>query len=113
MKKTIVIISVGFLLLIIACSKSSNAVATDCTTPKSYSTDVSPIIQSSCATNSGCHASGSTHGPGVLTSYAQVFSAKSAIRTAIANGTMPQNGSLSSTQRNTILCWIDSGAANN
>ena len=113
MKKTIFIISLGLLLLIIACSKSSNAIATDCSTAKSYSTDVSPIIQSSCATNSGCHASGSSHGPGALTSYAQVFSARTSIRNAVASGTMPQNGNLSSTQRNTILCWIDSGAANN
>ena len=96
-----------------ACNKNNVDYTADCSTAKSYATDVSPIIQSYCATNSGCHASGSSNGPGVLTSYAQVYSARSAIRTAVVNGSMPQNGSLTNAQKNAIICWIDSGAANN
>lgn len=112
MKKTIISTAI-FLSLFIACSKDSVPFATDCSTTKSYSTDVSPIIQSSCATNAGCHASGSFNGPGALTSYTQVFNARTSIRTAVANGIMPQNGSLTAAQKNSILCWIDSGAPNN
>src|SRR5205809_4404544 len=115
MKKLIVSL-VLLAILIIACSKSndSSSSATDCSgTAKSFATDVNPIIQSFCATNSGCHASGSTNGPGALTIYAQVYNARSDIRKAVANGSMPQNGSLTNDQKNAILCWIDSGAPNN
>ena len=112
MKKTIISVTV-FLVLFIACSKDSVPFTTDCSTTKSFATDVSPLIQSTCATNSGCHATGSSNGPGALTNYTQVFNARSAIRTAVGNGSMPQNGSLTTTQKNNIICWIDSGAPNN
>jgi len=116
MKKIIILLSC-VVVLIIACSKSNDTAAVsmvDCSgAAKSFSTDVNPIIQSSCATNSGCHAAGSNNGPGALTSYPQIFNARSAIRTAVANGSMPQNSSLSAAQKNAIICWIDNGATNN
>jgi hypothetical protein len=112
MKRTI-ISSTVILFLFIACSKDSVPSATDCTTAKSFATDVSPIIQSNCALSSGCHANGSSNGPGPLTNYSQVFNSRTAIKTAVANGSMPQNGSLTTAQKNAIICWIDSGAANN
>jgi len=111
--------------LVIYCSKSdpannggsgSNGGGTttiNCTSvPKSFATDVNPIIQSFCNT-SGCHNSGSTNGPGPLTNYNQVFTSRTAIRAAIASGAMPQNATLSAAQKNSILCWIDSGAQDN
>lgn len=82
-------------------------------TNKAFAADVNPIIQTSCATNSGCHGSGSVNGPGALTSYTAIFNARTSIRTAVANGTMPQNSTLSTSQKNSLLCWIDSGAPNN
>lgn len=111
MKKATIITSTLLMTLILACGK--DPVATNCSTPRSYAADVSPIILSSCAINAGCHANGSTNGPGPLTIYAEVYSARSQIRTAVANGTMPKNGSLTSDQKNAIICWIDSGAPNN
>src|SRR5258708_38011089 len=116
MKKTAIIIVTSFVFMIIACSKSNNSSSSsiDCSgTAKSFATDANPIIQSFCATNSGCHASGSTNGPGALTTYQQVFNNRSAIRTAVANGSMPQNSSLSTSQKSAIICWIDNGAADN
>jgi hypothetical protein len=47
------------------------------------------------------------------TSYSEISSAKTSIRSAVASGRMPQTGSLSTSQKNAILCWIDSGAPNN
>jgi hypothetical protein len=85
----------------------------DCSTPKSYSTDVGPIIQSYCASNSGCHATGSHEGPGALTSFQQVYNNRTSIRSSVANGSMPENTRLSAEQKNGILCWIDNGANNN
>ncbi len=115
MKKAIIIIAVSGSIAMAACSKSgdSGSSGIDCSVSRSYVTDVSPIIQSSCATSSGCHASGSTNGPGALTTYQQVFNARNAIRTAVSNGTMPQGSSLSTVQKNNIICWIDNGASNN
>lgn len=85
----------------------------DCSSvPKSFSTNVNPIVQSFCNA-SGCHASGSVNGPGPLTNYTQVFNARASIRPAIASGLMPQGSTLSTDQKNSFLCWIDSGAPNN
>lgn len=96
-----------------ACSKAGNETfTTDCSTAKSYATDVSPLIAEYCAT-AGCHASGSSQGPGALTTYAQVYSARTAIRSSVASGSMPENTTLTAAQKNAILCWIDSGASNN
>lgn len=80
--------------------------------PVSFSANVLPIIQSSCAL-SGCHITGSTNGPGQLTNYTEVFNARVAIRNAVNSGIMPKTGSLTATQKSSILCWIDKGAANN
>ena len=111
--KKMIITFFSFGVLLLACSKNNVDYTADCSTTKYYAADVSPIIQSYCATNSGCHASGSSNGPGPLTIYAQVYSARSDIRKAVANGKMPQNGSLTNDQKNAIICWIDSGAPNN
>lgn len=101
----------------VSCSKDNGgggSTTVDCNTVtnKAFAADVSPIIQSSCAI-SGCHASGSTNGPGQLTNYTEVFSARSSIRSSVSSGRMPQTGSLSTAQKNSIICWIDSGAPNN
>lgn len=102
--------------IIISCSKDgdSGQSAVDCNTVtnKAFAANVNPIIQGSCNL-SGCHAPGSTNGPGALTNYTQVFNARTAIRSAVASGRMPQSGSLSTAQKNSITCWIDSGASNN
>ena len=111
MKKSL--IPVIILIFVFACSKNNNNAADCSTTAKSFASDVTPIIQSSCATNSGCHASGSVNGPGALTTYSQIFNARSDIRAAVSSGAMPQNGSLSTAQKNSIICWIDAGAQNN
>jgi len=126
MRKTF-IAALCITVMIVACSKSSDdntppgggggggggTFVPDCSGPaKSFTTDVSPIIASSCAI-SGCHAAGSTNGPGALTNFTQVFNARGAIRTAVASGLMPKTGTLTAAQKNAILCWIDTGGANN
>lgn len=109
-----------FCFLLGSCSKSSDdgggggGSSTSCSSvAKSFSADVNPIIQSTCAINSGCHGAGSVHGPGPLLTYTQIFNARVNIKNAVAIGTMPQTGSLTTAQKNSIICWIDSGAPNN
>jgi hypothetical protein len=103
--------------LVISCNKngSGNTGNTniDCSgVPKSFAGNVSPIVQSFC-NQTACHEAGSTNGVGPLTNYTEVFNNRVAIRAAIGAGTMPQNTTLSEAQKNSIICWIDSGAPNN
>ena len=112
---TLIIISSIFISA--SCSKSGSGgggTSLDCNTVanKAFAADVNPTIQSSCAIAS-CHNAGSTNGPGPLTNYSQVFNARTTIQTAVSAGTMPKTGSISASQKNSILCWIQSGAPNN
>lgn len=114
------VINLAFVILV-ACSKDGGSgggggggTTVNCATVtnKAFAADVNPIIQSVCAV-SGCHAAGSSNGPGGLTNYSQVFNARSAIRSAVSAGRMPQGSTLSASQKNSIICWIDSGAPDN
>jgi hypothetical protein len=112
MKKVIVALT-GSVIILLSCAKGKVNYSPDCSgAAKTFSGDVSSIISSSCAT-SGCHAAGSGNGPGALTSYSEIFNARSSIRRQVGNGSMPQNNSLSNSQKDAIMCWIDSGAPNN
>ncbi|NOT50624.1 MAG: hypothetical protein HOP10_05045 [Chitinophagaceae bacterium] len=100
----------------ISCSKDGGGgtPALDCSTVtnKAFAANINPIVQSTCNVAS-CHAAGSTNGPGPLTTYTEVFNARVAIRAAVSSGTMPQGSTLTASQKNSIVCWIDSGAPNN
>ena len=107
-------VSAALLIFSDACKKNPDINPVDCSGPvKSFANDVNLVIQSSCATNSGCHAAGSNNGPGPLLNYSQVFNARSDIRSSVASGHMPLNGTLAPAERNAILCWIDNAAINN
>jgi hypothetical protein len=116
MKKTpLVILGLALTVCIInSCSKGGDDDGnTNCNgVAKSWSVNVNPIIQTYC-NQSGCHASGSGNGPGPLTNYTEVFNARTQIRGQIEAGLMPQNATLTTAQKNSIICWIDSGAPNN
>lgn len=101
-----------------SCSKSNTSTSgtsgTDCSTvTTTFAANVLPLIQTSCNANSSCHATGSSRGPGALTTYQQIYNNRSSIRSSVLSGSMPQGSSLSSAQKNIIICWIDNGAANN
>ena len=121
MKKVICILSIISIGIIfnVSCSKSGGTTGgggstLDCTSvPKSFSADVSPIVQGFCNNTAGCHGLGSTNGPGPLTNYTQVFNARAQIRPQIESGRMPQGSTLTTAQKNSFLCWIDSGAPMN
>lgn len=101
---------------IISCTKERDEIPSvvDCNAVNAkYSTDISTVVQSNCAINSGCHGSGSVNGPGPLTSYNQVSAAAAIIKDAVVSRRMPLGGTLGSTDINKIKCWVDSGAPNN
>jgi uncharacterized membrane protein len=97
----------------ISCSTTDPAASISCSGTSVTFTQVSGIFQSSCATSVSCHASGSTRGPGSLTTYSQIFNARSDIKSSVASGRMPEGTSLSSDKRNAIVCWVENGALNN
>ena len=116
--KCIVTVLLVSLFVISSCSKKGsdtnpNNNNIDCSgAPKTFTVDVNPLVQGVCNMPS-CHASGSTNGPGPLTNYTQVFNARVAIKSAVGNGTMPKTGTLTTAQKNSIICWVDAGGPNN
>jgi hypothetical protein len=126
MKKSF-LVSLAAFLLIVSCSKSGDdnggggtggggggGGTVNCTgVASAFAANVNPIIQSSCATDATCHGAGSVNGPGPLLTYTQIFNARLTVKTAVANGTMPKTGTLTTAQKNSIICWVDAGAPNN
>lgn len=102
-------------VLLFSCKKNAEqSMVIDCGgTQKSFATDITPILQTSCSMDSDCHGSGSTSGPGELLTYTQVFNAQREIHAAVATGVMPKDATLSVHDKSAILCWIENGAANN
>jgi hypothetical protein len=125
MKKGILVI-LGSFFLIASCSKSGGSdpggggngggggTTVNCTGVQSaFAANVNPVIQSTCATDATCHGAGSANGPGPLLTYTQISSASVTIKSAVASGTMPKVGTLTTAQKNSIICWINSGSLNN
>lgn len=112
-KRALIVVTVIGLLQ--SCKKNdvgNNSV--DCGgTTKSFTANIKPIVQTSCAFDSDCHGSGSTSGPGALLTYMEIFNARSVIRSAVISGEMPKAATLTSAERNAIACWIDNGAQDN
>ncbi len=75
----------------------------------SLSGDVEPIIDVECAITS-CH--NGSESPDLRTSSAIITNA-SQIKSVTQSGFMPRNGSLTSSQKDLIACWVDEGARNN
>ena len=96
---------VAYASIMSSCSKTSTnpGYTADCSgATKSFSKDVLPVIQNNC---SGCHSQFST--------FSGISANKANIRSRIADGSMPRGGSLTTAQKNAVVCWIDNGGANN
>jgi len=115
MIKKIAGVLTGGILLIYGCYNDKEELLygnTTCDENTSFAVNVNPIIQTNCAI-SGCHAAGSTNGPGALTTYSQIKNVAVQIKSAVVSRFMPMNGSLTASQIQTISCWVDAGAPNN
>ena len=121
--KKVILVTLASFLIIMSCSKSSDGGGggnggggggVNCSgVASAFAANVNPIIQNSCATDATCHGAGSVNGPGPLLNYTQIFNARVAIKTSVGNGTMPKTGTLTTAQKNSIICWVDGGAPNN
>lgn len=121
MKKTLlalIIVATGFA---IGCSKEVGKTENNTGNPgnscdginATFTADIFPLIQTKCATGSGCHGAGSFNGPGELTGFNQIKNAAGPIKNAVVSGRMPLGGSLNNTQIRQISCWVDNGTLNN
>ncbi len=118
MKKVLVfaIFIFSLSLFVESCGKCDCIVSTDPCNGLAFkfSTNVQPIINTKCATSPGCHAVGSINSGGPLTNYSQVFAKRLEIKIQVSSGSMPfPPDSLSSDQKNKIICWLNSGAPDN
>lgn len=80
----------------------------------SWATDVKPVVNANCAI-SGCHASGNGVGRQPLSTYDEMKKAVDnfSLKQRVESGSMPPSGSLSTTDKNTIIEWINNGTPNN
>ena len=123
MKIIITIIFILIIALAMGCSKGSgdpgnNPQQSPGTTScdgvnATFTTDILPIFQGSCATSSGCHGTGSNNGPGPLRNFIEIRDAGTEIKRVVNVGSMPKNGSLTNLQIRQISCWVDNGRLNN
>lgn len=102
-------ISMGGLLLIQACSKKDTTTDYVCDPSTSFITTIKPILDKNCNT-SGCHDDITIT---ALNNFQMVHDGAAQIKISIQAGRMPKGGKLSTTDRNTLFCWIDNGAKNN
>jgi hypothetical protein len=103
--KTTVFFAVICIAFMSGCKKdsSSNSYTPDCSGgTKSWNADVKPVMEAGCVS---CHGSYST--------YSAVYASRSSIRSKIADGSMPEGSSLSTGDKDIVVCWIDNGAPNN
>jgi len=101
--KTKIILAILCIAFIESCKKSSQTYTPSCTgAAKSWATDVKPLLSANCVS---CHSS--------FSNYTTVSNSLSTIRSKVVDGSMPQSSSLTSTQKDIIVCWIDNGAKNN
>lgn len=75
----------------------------------SLALDIKPIIETECAITN-CH--NGSQSPD-LRSSSNIISNASRIKSVTQSGSMPKNGSLLSSQKALIACWVDEGAKNN
>ena len=121
MNKVLLIVGLAITIFISSCSKSGGTSGGTTSPPVDpcaglafkFAVDVQPIINSTCSNSSSCHGTGSVNSGGELTDYNKIFIKRSIIKGQINAGLMPKAGSITTAEKNKIICWIDSGAPNN
>ena len=111
MSAAIVAFSTHLLACNAGCPANAAATPTSCPSdPPSYVSDVAPIISQECLS---CHAESGEESSIPLETYDEVFSERTVAQDQVESCAMPQSGSLSDSQRTTLLTWFACGAPNN
>jgi hypothetical protein len=98
-----------FAIFLLGCSKKDTTTTSVCDSSISYKTTVKQIFVASCS-SAGCHDGNNLPS---LAEYQTAHDAALQIKTAVANGVMPKNATLSATDKAAIICWTSNGAQNN
>lgn len=108
------VIIAGSLVLGAACSSGASCPTDLPTCPDggapSWTNDVQPIVQAQCAS---CHSPGGVEPAQPLVTYGDVYARRGPVLDQVYACLMPQTGSLSATDRNALLTWLECGAPNN
>lgn len=91
-------------------TSNNDTTTIDTANAPSFSSEVKPIIDASCATEY-CHSS--TGQFPALTSYTEIKEKADRVKATTSSGSMPKVGSLTSSEIETIAKWVDAGAPNN
>lgn len=117
LKKSILIVLAAVGLLSTGCYNDKEELlypgGTNCNGSANRFSDVNPIVQTKCAFSSGCHGAGSTNSGGVFMTHAQMQAKAAQIKIQVQTGLMPQTGSLTAAEKQSIICWVNAGAPNN
>lgn len=106
-KFLLAVIAIGSIsvFMFVSCKKNNSSSSSNytptCNGTPSFSITVKPLVNSSCGV---CHN---------YSTYSQIRGSANSIRSSIANGSMPKGSTLSDTQKNNIMCWIDANSPNN
>lgn len=94
----------------VACTKEGTVAVTCGSTVPSYSSEVSAVMRQCCTS---CHGSGNARGGVALHSYGTLKQNSSGVRKIFTSSLSHEGVSLTTEQRNTVVCWIDNGMPNN
>lgn len=109
MRKTVLFIAL-FAIVAVGCTKEESTEITCGATTPSFSSEVNPVLQQKCIS---CHGDVMPRGNVSLSNYSKVAANKSAVRKIFVSTTAHEGVSVTTAQRNTVCCWIDSDAPNN
>jgi hypothetical protein len=116
-KSTVFATAFGVVLLMVnACSKSSNAAGGpgSCSLNVSFSGNIKKILDTNCTL---CHAPGSGNVAALFKwtydgTYSSAQANSSNITAQVSAGIMPQTGPLPQAVRDSIACWVSKGTPN-
>lgn len=117
LKRSVLIVLAAAGLLTAGCYNDKEELlypgGTDCNGSANKFGNVNPIVQSKCSFSSSCHGTGSSNSGGALTSYDLIKAKAAQIKVQVQTGLMPQTGSLTPAEKQSIICWVEAGAPNN
>jgi len=108
--RNIVLFMVLLSIFAAGCTKDVSTEVTCGATTPSFSAEVYPVLQQKCIS---CHGDAMPRGNVSLSNYTKVSANKSAVRNIFVSTTSHEGVSVTTAQRNTVCCWIDSDAPNN
>lgn len=98
------------LIFLLGCTKNDgSSTFSTCDPATSYKSTVKTILVTSCS-GAGCHDGNNLPS---LADYQTAHDAAAQIKTAVANGVMPKNATLSPADKAALICWLSNGAQNN